>query len=144
MVEEKGVSCPIIQYLLSIDYVTSPVLGAQDTNGTQWTGSCPWGASRAGMRRQCKYQVPRGRSWHLSNIPKDGAPQADKIMDRAPRHHEESSQTPGCGWLEPLAGGRDPQLPPLVLPASQASLIFPWEPGVPVPRGRSCHQRASH
>ena len=44
-------------------------------SGYKWntmdTGSCPWGASRAGVRRQCKYEVPRGRSLHLSIIPKD-------------------------------------------------------------------------
>lgn len=36
-VEEKGVICPFIQYLLSIYYVTSPVLGARDTDGIEWT-----------------------------------------------------------------------------------------------------------
>lgn len=31
MVEEKGIVCSFIQYLLSIYYVTSSVLGKQDT-----------------------------------------------------------------------------------------------------------------
>lgn len=58
MVEEKGVICPFVQYLLSTYYVTSPALGTQDTSGIQWThvpafrelAAEDWGGDGVSMR----------------------------------------------------------------------------------------------